>query len=174
MTEFEFEATLSRMPEGEELDTLYELGCDDCTFGTNGVTAGVITHREARNLIEAIASLIAQVESVPGLRVTKIEIDPEVTLGQIAKLSGRTRESIRLLINGKRGPGDFPAPINGETGRWRLWRWYEVAEWLGMGDAEQREAALVARAVNAWLDLRALLPSVAPDLPRVVAALEAA
>ena len=32
------------------------------------------------------------------------------------------RESVRLLVKGKRGKGGFPEPELG-TGKWQFWRW---------------------------------------------------
>jgi hypothetical protein len=114
--------------------------------------------RTAGSLAEAVGTAIAQVESVvPALRVARMEPDEFVNAAAIAARTGRTRESVRLLIEHKRGPGHFPPPICWLNAKSRLWRWSDVARWfeeaLGERSADADEATLVA-ALNAALDLR--------------------
>ena len=45
------------------------------------------------------------------------------------RLGGRTAESLRLLAEGKRGPGGFPLPI-ADTGKVRVYSWTEITQWL--------------------------------------------
>jgi hypothetical protein len=55
-------------------DRLYELGCDDASFGTScGVHYGNF-HRDAGDLADALASAIRAVEKV-GFRVARVDID---------------------------------------------------------------------------------------------------
>ncbi len=138
-------------------DALFEAGCDDSTIG---VTAGVQhAHfdREAGSLGEALVSAITALErAVPGARVVRVAPDEYVTLAEIARRTGRTRESARLLATGDRGPGDFPPPAARAEERNKLWRWAEVARWfttrLGQSVAGEPEPALSA--VNGLLQTR--------------------
>lgn len=137
-------------------DRLFEVGCDDGTLGARSGVAYVDFAREAETFREAVLSAIDQTESV-GVRVLRVEPDELVTAAAIAKRVGRTRESVRLLINGKRGPGGFPEAISGATRRMRLWRWSEIAEWLTRHDLIDAQVAGHAHelaAINAALDLR--------------------
>lgn len=143
----------------DELDALYRGGCLDASFGErNGRVFGEFD-REAASLGEAIVSAIEQVEgAVPGLRVVRVEPveDLLVSAAGIAKRTGRSRESIRLLINGRRGPGRFPLPVVDGGGR-PLWQWNDVAEWFASAKGESyrtAESAGFLAAVNDILDLR--------------------
>jgi hypothetical protein len=143
-----------RIDDADVLDALFEAGCDDATFGTiDGVGFGDF-HRSARSFLGAASTAIRQVDSVPGLRVVRIESEDLVTMAEIARRLGRSRESIRLLAADARGPGDFPPPVARIRSRSPLWRWVDVATWaegaLGRGDPE---AGLVA-SINAALELR--------------------
>lgn len=167
---YEFELVLSREPQDGELDALFEVGCDDMTFGTDGTTATAMVHRRASSFVEATTSAITQIESaVPGLCVRAVRADQQLTIGEIAERVGVTRETVRRHVNDR----DFPRPVI-TTPRHRFWRWSDVAPQFGVKDRMLEEAAPAARALNAWLDLRAVVPVVAPKLEDVAAALLAA
>jgi hypothetical protein len=145
--------------DDEQLDALYEAGCDDALFGTrDGAQYGAFD-READSFSEALASAIRDVTSaVPGLRVVRIEPDELVTMAAIAERSGISREYVRLLSNEERGPGGFPVPVAYVDGRTRLWHWPDVAHWLtehrkAKVEVDSQAADLVA-AMNAAYDLR--------------------
>lgn len=78
----------------------------------------------------AISSAVADVEKVPGVRVVGVAQEEGVTLADIARRVGRTRESIRLYAAGKRGPGGFPSPDWVAPSGERFWSWFEVATWF--------------------------------------------
>lgn len=142
----------------EHLDALFEAGCDDAIFGEREGTFFAEFDRESSSLAAAISEAIGQVESVvPGLRVVRVEPDELVTASAIAARTGRSRESVRLLIEHRRGPGSFPPPVAWVEARSRLWRWSDVARWfaeqLGEAPAPVEEATLIA-ALNAALELR--------------------
>jgi hypothetical protein len=116
----------------DEIDILCEAGCCDGTFGvSNGVPEAGFT-REAADILDAITSAISDIETAGvGATVVRVEPDDLVSIGDIAERTGRTAESIRLLIMGRRGPGGFPAPaMRIGMGRSRLWRWAEVVGWF--------------------------------------------
>lgn len=154
-TEHEFTLVI-RGPLDDEsvLDELFEAGCSDGTFGTVDGLGFADFHREAPTLSEALDSAIRDVESVDRLQVLRVEPDDLVTMAEIAERLERSRESIRLLVAGQRGDGDFPPPVSHSRSRSRLWRWSEVSAWARhTDDVRTRHARLIA-AVNAALELR--------------------
>jgi hypothetical protein len=147
----------------ESLDALFEAGCGDATFGeVDGVQYGDFS-RQAASLEEAIAGAITSVErAVPRAVVTRIEPDDLVTAAEIARRLGRSRESVRLLIAGKRGPGGFPPPVSHLNARGRLWQWADVEAWAADAirwTGSGHDAVFIA-AVNGALELRRLAPQI--------------
>lgn len=59
------------------LDALFEAGCDDALVGTDPEGDYLDFGRAAPTLDDAIASARAAVESVPGLRVLRVELDSQ-------------------------------------------------------------------------------------------------
>ena len=146
--------------EARNLDAWFEAGCEDATFGDVDGVGFADFARTAPSAPEAMLSAIDQLESaVPSVRVIRVEPDDLVNASEIASRLGRSRESVRLLISGDRGPGGFPAPLSHLKSRGRLWRWAEVARWtqdaLGTPPAETETSIFVA-ALNDVLDLRRL------------------
>ncbi|MGH8895502.1 MAG: helix-turn-helix transcriptional regulator [Egibacteraceae bacterium] len=148
-------------------DALFEAGCDDATFGVSAGVQHAAFDREAPSFFEALRSAIAAVETaVPGARMIRVEPDELVTMSEIADRVGRTRESIRLLVAGERGPGGFPAPASRPTARNPLWRWPQVARWLNeqLGVHIQSDIPWhLVVAVNAAFELRRQLPELTDD-----------
>jgi hypothetical protein len=130
MTSYEFTLKLNRDVTDDEIDALYEAGCDDAGIesGPLGSLADFI--REASSLAEAIASAARDIEKVPGLRAVGVRCDSMVTLLDISKRAGVTREAVRLWAAGSRGPGGFPKPVIVTTGGESLWDWEQVAPWI--------------------------------------------
>ena len=151
-------ADLSR---ADVVDALYEAGCSDALFGARGAVQLGEFDRAASSFAQAVTSAIEQIESVRPLRVLRVEPDELVSASAIAERVGRTRESVRLLIEGKRGPGDFPTPVAWVDAKTRLWRWSDVARWLreahGLAVRTGEGAEFVA-ALNAALEVRARVP----------------
>lgn len=145
----------------EVFDALVEAGCDDALFGARDAVQYGDFDREAPTLASAVSSAFSEVESVPGMRVLRVEPDDLVTAAVIAERTGRSRESVRLLITGKRGPGGFPAPVAWIDAKSKVWQWSEVAEWfrdrLGEDVAGSEGASFIA-ALNAALELRSRAP----------------
>ena len=152
--------------DDDVVNAAYEAGCDDALLGvSNGVPCADFS-REAPSLEEAALSAIADIESVEAIEVIRIADAGLVSIPEIADRTGRTRESVRLLVEGKRGPGGFPAPVTDpRQRRHRLWYWPEVARWFestGVGRAAGDQEQLLA-AINAWLELRRLRKTVEPE-----------
>jgi predicted DNA-binding transcriptional regulator AlpA len=173
VSEYEFSLVISGSLEDEEiLDALFEAGCDDATCGQVDGVGYADFVRDAPSFGEAVRSAIEQVESVPGLRVARVEPDDLVTMSEIADRLGRTRESVRLLISGERGPGGFPPPVSHLKARSRLWRWSEVASWAKHHDESvDPGAASAIAAINAALTLRETAAELAPAERELVSSL---
>lgn len=113
------------------IGVLFEAGVDDSTIGRVGSIQYLDFDREAETFADAVFSATESIEAVvPGARVVHLEPDDLVTMSEIAERTGRSRESVRLLIGGDRGPGAFPAPATHFRTRQRMWRWQEVAVWF--------------------------------------------
>lgn len=128
MNSHEFTLILDHAPSGEEMDALFEAGCDDSAPETVAGNGWLHFDRAADTLLQALASAIRDVEST-GLVVCAVASDDLVSLKDIAARAGRTYESARLLASGKRGPGGFPPPVTTADG-WSLYSWAQVAQWL--------------------------------------------
>jgi len=67
-------------------------------------------------------------------------VDPElIDVSGVAGDLGVTREAVRHWADGRRGPGRFPQPVGTVGKGQRVWRWYDVLEWVrrnGLGDSE--------------------------------------
>lgn len=152
MPEYSFALVLTGLDElsYDLVDALFEAGCDDATFGSrDGVCFGDFD-RDAESAGAAIASAVQQVESVPPLTVHHAEPGEYVSLGLIAQRLGRSRESIRQLAVGLRGPGGFPVPVSGIADRTRLWRWPEVVDWWERAFSHELDPTIgeLARAIE--------------------------
>ncbi|MQA98791.1 MAG: hypothetical protein GEU78_00620 [Actinobacteria bacterium] len=144
-------------------DALFGAGCDDATFGAVDGIQYAEFDREAGSYGQALTSAIAAIESaIKGARVLHVEPDELVTISEIAERVDRTRESVRLLISGERGPGDFPAPASHVRTRNRLWRWPDVQRWFvtryedefGARLVEPNEDPRITAILNALLQRR--------------------
>lgn len=140
------------------LSNLFVAGCDDATFGRRDGVYTADFDREAASFPIAVTSAIEQVESaIHGAMVRRVEPDDVVSASIIAERTGRSREGIRLLINGERGPGEFPVPMLWIDGGQRFWRWNDVVNWFDtkLGEAVQsRPHDRFIAALNVALELR--------------------
>jgi hypothetical protein len=142
----------------EHLDALFDAGCDDATFGNREKIQYADFDREAPSLAEAIASAIHAIEkTVSGALVFRVEPEEFVSLSAIATRTSRSRESIRLLASGERGPGGFPSPVSWVDAKTRVWRWTDVAQWfekeLGEPPSVSEDAETIAT-FNGLLETR--------------------
>ena len=142
----------------EAADALFEAKCGDATFGEVDACQYADFTRRARSLAEAVGSAKRAIESaVPGVRVIRVEPEDLVTAADIAERTGRSRESVRLLIAGQRGPGGFPAPVSHLKSRGRIWKWADVVRWFASALSEAhhsiKEADFIS-ALNGALEVR--------------------
>lgn len=162
MTTYEFTLLVEGgdLQTDESQDALFAVGCDDATIGLTAGVQYLQFDREARSLADALVSAITAVETaVPGVRVVRVAPDEYVTLAEIARRTRRTRESVRLLATGDRGPGDFPPPAARAEQRNKLWRWAEVARWFTrqLGETVPAVPDAALSAVNGLLQARVAL-----------------
>ena len=165
MKSYDFTLVFDYLPAeltDDDLDAFYEAGGGDALFGQSAGVFDADFSREAADILEALVSAIDVIETAGvGAVVLRVEPDDLVSLGDIAERTGRTNESIRLLVNGQRGPGDFPLPATRVgTGRSRLWRWAEVVAWFhdyepDRWDEETTRYWSVIATVNDFLQQRA-------------------
>ncbi len=116
--------------------------------------------RRAGGLPRALVGAFEElVRTVPDATVLRVEEDDLATMADIAKRSGRTPESVRLLVAGRRGPGGFPPAAGRIDARTRVWRWADAAQWfdetLGEPLPDTSESAFL-RAFNDALEIRRL------------------
>ena len=149
------------------IDALYEAGCGDATIGRSDGIQFVDFDREARTFDRAILSAVDDLEKLQGVEVVRIADAGLASLADIAARLGRTRESVRMLVSGARGPGGFPRPVTDPRGRYRLWRWSEVERWCveQLGEALPISQDEVASAFSAALELRHFRRAMAPANP---------
>ena len=140
-------------------DSLYQAGCDDALLGSRDGVLFLDFERNSTSLLEAVLSAVSDVHRANnGLSVSRVEPDDLVSAAEMARRLHRSRESIRLLIHGERGPGEFPPPIANLTRKSPIWRWSDVAVWFeakigGLQRSIVAEATELA-AVNAALELQ--------------------
>jgi hypothetical protein len=132
--------------------------------------------RDAPSLEEAVASAVTAIErAAAGSRVIRIADAGLVSMADIAQRTDRSRESVRLLISGDRGPGGFPPPVTDPRSRYRLWRWNEVARWFAteLGESLSQAEDQVEPALNATLEWRAMTRELSPEQRTFLARLAA-
>ena len=139
------------------LNGLFESGCDDALVGSTDGVQFIDFDRDAASLDAAVLSAVADAERVDGIRVLRVAGAGLASVGDIATRTRRTREGVRLLVSGVRGPGGFPPPVTDPRGRFRLWRWTDVDRWFKERLGEEAPLAAEERlvmAINTCLELR--------------------
>jgi predicted DNA-binding transcriptional regulator AlpA len=149
----------------DDVERLYEWGCGDASVDVANDVQVLNFDRDSASLVAGIVTAIRNVESALSRnRVARVTQEEFVTMALIAERTGRSREGIRLLIEGSRGPGDFPAPRQLDATR-RVWLWSDVDRWFrerlgeSLVDASRREQFLSA--LNAVLFARQQLSEIA-------------
>jgi hypothetical protein len=129
--------------------------------------------RRAGSLPRALTSAIKELLALlPEAQILRVEENDLATMADIAKRSGRSPESVRLLVNGKRGPGGFPPAAGRLDARTKVWRWADAADWfaeaLGEPLAGTADSAFL-QAFNDALELRRLTSKLGAQQRRAVA-----
>lgn len=154
MSEYEFTLVIDAdLDDDAILDRLFEAGCDDATFGmSDGIGFGEFL-REAPTFRDALMSAIYDLEVGARLPVLHVEPDDLVTMADIARRLNKSREYIRQLVLGRKGPGGFPPPVSHLQSRSSLWRWSDVSTWAGELDPEMQARARLIAGVNGFLEM---------------------
>jgi hypothetical protein len=119
-------ADVGSLPD-EVVERLYSK-CPDATVSQRDGAVYVSFDRASQSLASAVVRAIRDVQKL-GLGVDRIIADELVSASDVAARINRSRESVRLLIEGERGPGDFPPPAE-VVGKQRFWRWRDVDRWF--------------------------------------------
>ncbi|HEX9890058.1 MAG TPA: hypothetical protein VGA69_11305 [Nitriliruptorales bacterium] len=154
----------------DDLDRLFEAGLDDATPSVVDSVQYLDVTREAGSYGHALFRALREVGDAGGTIRHVFEVDEHgqprpglVSLSDIARRTGWSREYVRLLAAGKRGPGGFPAPHRDAAPA--LYAWADVIEWLArhpevaasaelITDIErEREHAGLTRFANVALEL---------------------
>jgi hypothetical protein len=97
-----------------------------CVDGHTRIMASL----EASSPIEAVELLVEAIRS-GDTRAEPVAVELSlISFSEIAELVGLNREAVRLWTVGKRGPGDFPAPIDTVGDRIKVWAAHDVWLWL--------------------------------------------
>lgn len=129
--------------------------------------------RRAASLPDAVATALSELTSaLPEAAVIRVHEYDLASMSDIAARAGRTPESVRLLVNGKRGPGGFPPAAGDLGGRMKVWRWADVAQWfeevLGEPLPDTSDSAFL-QAFNDALDIRRLASGLGRSQRRAIA-----
>ena len=156
-----FVLVLSGISEPDERleNALLAAGCDDGTLAFRNRVGYIEFDREAPRLEAAILSAIRNVEHAdPRITVVSVEPGDSVNASEIARRAQVSREYVRLLVEGKRGEGDFPAPQSGITSKTLVWSWVDVVRWLFghklLDDRSIVDTAETIHEINDALDVR--------------------
>lgn len=134
--------------EGLE-DRLFEAGCDDALVCALNNSVYLEFDREAESAEQALTSAIKQVHAAD-FQIKCIQEAGPASMADLARLANTTRASISNYILGKRGKGDFPAPIGGISLSTPLYSWPEVARWLHQNNKLEDTSYEVAEAAQSF------------------------
>ncbi|WP_196240304.1 hypothetical protein [Alsobacter soli] len=131
----------------EDVDRLFEAGCDDATMAIQKGLVVLEFDREARTFTAALLSAIRDVRR-SGAHIERVEPDHLVNASEIAARSGLGRAAVSLYAKGERSEG-FPRPVARVTSESPLWDWVEVAEWMYRQHRVPRQVVVHAKVVRA-------------------------
>jgi predicted DNA-binding transcriptional regulator AlpA len=179
--EFTLELLGPDVTDEEHFDVLSEATDDSALFSRRGESQFADFDLEASSFPEAVITAISQLDDLlPDLRVVRVQPEDLVNASEIARRTGRSRQSISQLIKGQRGPGGFPVPQSLAGSSSPLWSWSDVTRWFADQGEEVSEEPLMAEfvaMVNGALDAREhsrRLKEQAEQLRRHLAEVEAA
>jgi len=167
MTSFAFRIRLHDPLSDDDADRLFE--AFDEEVAVEEVPRGhfVGFERGAPSFLDAVLDAIEEVIAL-GFEPLAVE-DELVSMADIAERTGRSRQSVSMLVSGQRGSGRFPRPVAGNV-RSPLWHWADIASWFqnSAGDKEAFEERTRAIAsINGALANRVLARERPKDLKRI-------
>ena len=131
MSEYDFTLILSGITDftDEQVDSLFEAGCDDATVAQRNGRVYMTFSRKSSSMIEAIISAIVNINKANiGAGVLRVDTCSLVNQSEIARRLGVSRQCAENYVNGKRLAG-FPAPACNIIEGQPLYFWCEVAYW---------------------------------------------
>ncbi len=127
MTSYAFRVRVRDELSDERADRVYDTFNEELAIEEGPRGHYVVFDREAPSFVDAVIGALDQLIKL-GFEPLSVE-DELVSMADIAERTGRSRQSISLLVSGRRGPGGFPHPVAGNV-RSPLWHWDEVAAWF--------------------------------------------
>ena len=166
MKSFAFRVRLRGRLSDADADRLYEGLGEEVAVEEGPKGSFVSFERQADSFLEAVLDAVNEVV-VLGFEPVAVE-DELVSMAGIAERCGRTRQSVSMLVSGRRGPGGFPRPVAGNV-RSPLWHWADVAAWfVGQGGGDQFEDRLrTIASINGELANRVLARDHPQELERI-------
>ena len=137
MNDYNFQIIVSgiQIKTNEDLlgitNLLVAANCDDSVISSYNKTLYLDFDREAESYEKAIVSAINDIESIESLKVMSVDEGYYVSLSDAAELADTTRSALSNYNNGIRGDGEFPTPILRVSNKNPIWRWSDIAIWLG-------------------------------------------
>ena len=167
MTSFAFRIRLHDPLTDEDADRLYEAFDEEVAIeeGPKGHFVGF--EREAASFLDAVLDAVTKVIDL-GFDPLAVE-DELVSMADIAERTGRSRQSVSMLVAGQRGPGGFPPPAAGNV-RSPLWHWADVASWFESTTAAEvsfEDRTRTIASINGALANRVLARERPNDLKRI-------
>jgi len=137
-----------------DLDLIFEVLPDAVPASVAGIVS-ITSPIDAHSAENAAMLLVDEIRRMfPHAIPLRLDQDL-VAIPDIAARMNRGRESVRLLVDGKRGPGGFPPPVGVVGDGIRVWPWAVVADWLaarlGFDTGERLVSPEVAARVDALL-----------------------
>lgn len=127
MTSFVFRIRLRDALTDEDADRLYEAVDEEVAIEEGPMGHFVGFEREAATFLDAVLDALDEVIAL-GFEPISVE-DELVSMADIAERTGRSRQSVSMIVSGQRGAGGFPRPVAGNV-RSPLWHWADVAAWF--------------------------------------------
>jgi len=150
--EHDFALIVGGVPEltREVEDALFEAGCDDATPSIRYGLLYMEFSRSSASIKDAMISAIHDVEKANiGAEVERVDTFNLVTMSDIARRIGRSRQMVYQYMTGERGPGGFPAPVCFITENKAFWAWCAVSYWLAQNNILRPEDSWNAEVVSA-------------------------
>jgi hypothetical protein len=150
-TEYDFSLVLSATAAFSQTqeNALFEAGCDDATIGLRNGHIYLTFTRAGSSMFEAILDAMRDVRRANlGVEVLRVDYCNLVTIADIARKMGRTRQCVHQYALGTRGPGGFPPPACETSDGNLLYYWCEVATWLYDNDLIAKELLNEAQQVG--------------------------
>lgn len=121
--------------DDDQTDEIIAASLDDLSWVEIDGRVLAILHTACDNPVGSAVEVTRRIEHcLPQAKVLCVD-DDLVSISDISRRIGVSRETIRLWVAGKRGPGGFPAPNGsvggGERGSTKIWAWATVNAWLG-------------------------------------------